>query len=72
MQQQSALYTILNREQAKLNSLLSEFGLTPAQRARVSTAIREQAKLFPVDGEQGRPPETSNPLTGFAGFPDKT
>jgi P27 family predicted phage terminase small subunit len=72
LKQQSALYTILNREQAKLNSLLAEFGLTPAQRARVSTAIRAQTKLFPVEGEGGEdPPNSTRPLAGFSGFPDK-
>lgn len=70
---QSALYQVLNREQAKLNSLLAEFGLTPAQRARVTTAIRVQAQLFPVEGGAGadKPPtEPVNPHRpkGFADF----
>lgn len=52
LQIQSALYQVLNKEQAKLSSLLAEFGLTPAQRSRVSTAIRAQLTL--IDG-QGKP-----------------
>lgn len=69
---QSALYQVLNREQAKLNSLLSEFGLTPAQRARVSTAIRTQASLFPVEADkQDTQPANPHAPKGFSGFPDK-
>lgn len=66
LQVQSAIYQVLNREQAKLSSLLAEFGLTPAQRSRVSTAIRAQLSL--IDG-QGKPtaPETGKP-NGFAEF----
>lgn len=66
LQVQSALYQALNREQAKLSSLLAEFGLTPAQRSRVSTAIRAQLSL--IDG-QGKPtaPDSGTP-TGFAEF----
>jgi P27 family predicted phage terminase small subunit len=70
MQVQSAIYQVLNREQAKLNSLLSEFGLTPAQRARVSTALRVQAQLFDVnsgDKPAASPPNSSAPK-GFADF----
>lgn len=66
LQVQAAIYQALNREQAKLSGLLSEFGLTPAQRSRVSTAIRAQLSL--IDG-QGQPtqPKTGEP-TGFAEF----
>jgi P27 family predicted phage terminase small subunit len=63
---QSALYQVLNKEQAKLASYLAEFGLTPAQRTRVTTAIRVQATLFPVDGGDGAPP--AQPSGGFSGF----
>jgi P27 family predicted phage terminase small subunit len=70
--QQSAIYTILNREQAKLNSLLAEFGMTPAQRARVSTSIRTQTSLFDANADRPdtQPIDTSAPK-GFSGFPDK-
>ncbi len=60
---QSATYQILNKEQAKLGSLLAEFGLTPAQRARVTTAIRAQLQLF-----EGGKTENAQPSGGFAGF----
>lgn len=62
---QSALYQVLNREQQKLSSLLAEFGLTPAQRTRVTTAIRAQLKLFDGDKADGQP---AKPADGFAGF----
>lgn len=62
---QAALYQVLNREQQKLSSLLAEFGLTPAQRARVTTAIREQLRLFDGDKPDGKP---AQPSDGFAGF----
>jgi len=60
---QSALYQVMNREQAKLTSLLAEFGLTPAQRTRVTAAIRTQAQLFPVEGGGAgdKPAEPVNP-----------
>ncbi|WP_295378384.1 phage terminase small subunit P27 family [uncultured Pseudacidovorax sp.] len=64
LQVQSAIYQVLNKEQSKLSSLLAEFGLTPAQRARVTTAIRAQLKLF--DG--GKESEPAAPSGGFADF----
>ena len=42
----------------KLRHLLAEFGLTPAQRARVTPAIRAQLKLF--DGGAGGNRRTSH------------
>jgi P27 family predicted phage terminase small subunit len=65
MRIQSVQYQILNREMDKLRNLLAEFGLTPAQRARVTTGIRGQLKLF--DGGEGKPAEPAAP-TGFADF----
>lgn len=64
LQVQSAIYQVLNREQAKLSGLLAEFGLTPAQRSRVTTAIRSQLKLF----EGGGDAKPAAPVPGFAGF----
>lgn len=66
---QSALYQVLNREQAKLNTLLAEFGLTPAQRARVTTAIRAQLQLFKGDADKPDtdPADPTKPK-GFADF----
>jgi P27 family predicted phage terminase small subunit len=63
---QSAIYQVLNKEQEKLRNLLAEFGLTPAQRTRVTTAIRAQLKLF--DGGGQTAPAEKAP--GFAGFPE--
>jgi len=56
---QSAMYQVLNREMEKLRQLLSEFGLSPAQRARVTTAMRAQLHLF--EGGTAEP-------AGFAEF----
>lgn len=66
MQVQSVMYQVLNRETEKLRHLLAEFGLTPAQRARVTTGIRAQLKLFDggAGGEAAKPAEPA----GFAEF----
>ncbi|MFN7881900.1 MAG: phage terminase small subunit P27 family [bacterium] len=66
LQVQAAIYQVLNREQAKLSSLLAEFGLTPAQRSRVSTAMRAQLKL--IDGEGNPTAPSPGEPTGFADF----
>jgi len=63
---QSALYQVLNKEQSKLTGYLAEFGLTPAQRARVTTAIRSQLKLIDGNGNPATP-EPGGP-TGFSEF----
>jgi len=62
---QSVTYQALNRETEKLRSWLAEFGLTPAQRARVSTAIRAQLPLLLVPQGQGMQGEIGD---GFADF----
>jgi hypothetical protein len=49
MKVQSVAYQAMNREREKLRSYLAEIGLTPAQRARVTTAIRAQMALFDVN-----------------------
>lgn len=66
---QSVMYQVLNREMDKLRSLLAEFGLTPAQRARVTPAIRAQLKLFDggAGGEPAAPADPAAPA-GFAEF----
>lgn len=66
MRVQSAVYQVLNREMERLRHLLAEFGLTPAQRARVTTAVRAQMTLF----EGGTPASPSSPAqpAGFADF----
>ena len=62
---QSALYQILNKEQAKLHRMLETFGLRPDARAKVTTAIRAQLQLFevPTKGD-----EKSSEPRGFAEF----
>ena len=69
MQVQSVMYQVLNREMEKLRHLLAEFGLTPAQRARVTTAIRAQLQLFEggKGGDPARPADPAN-AAGFADF----
>lgn len=67
MQVQSVMYQVLNRETDKLRHLLAEFGLTPAQRARVTTGIRAQLKLFD-GGAGGEAAQPAAPAEGFAGF----
>ena len=66
MRVQAVVYQVLNREMEKLRHLLAEFGLTPAQRARVTTAMRMQADLFDVNNK-GEPAKPAAPV-GFAEF----
>lgn len=64
---QSAAYQALNRERQMLRTWVAEFGLDPAQRARVTTAIRTQLQLF--EGGKGAAPEASgNDPIGFSDF----
>ena len=67
MRIQSPTYQALNREREKLRSWLAEFGLTPAQRARVTTAVRVQASLFEV-GKPDAPRPAAGQATSFADF----
>jgi P27 family predicted phage terminase small subunit len=67
MRIQSPTYQALNREREKLRSWLSEFGLTPAQRARVTTAIRAQMPLFDVNKGEAEPREAGGAMS-FAEF----
>lgn len=67
MRIQSPTYQALNREREKLRTWLAEFGLTPAQRARVTTAIRAQLQLFEggkSSANDGSPP--TSPGGGIA------
>lgn len=68
MRIQSVAYQALNRETEKLRTWLSEFGLTPAQRARVSTAIRAQLPLALVPQGQAGGGEQGELSDGFADF----
>jgi P27 family predicted phage terminase small subunit len=68
---QSALYQVLNKEQAKLHKMLESFGLRPDARASVQTAIRAQLPLFDVNagGSAGvQTPAPPSEPTGFADF----
>jgi P27 family predicted phage terminase small subunit len=63
-------YQILKSERQMMYSLLAKFGLSPAEQASVTTAIRAQLKLFEGDGGQGDKPTAapSAKPTGFADF----
>jgi P27 family predicted phage terminase small subunit len=66
---QSALYQILNKEQAKLHKLLESFGLRPDARASVTTAIRAQLQLFEGGQPGDRPqPPAAHQAKGFDEF----
>jgi P27 family predicted phage terminase small subunit len=56
---QSALYQVLNKEQAKLYRMLESFGLRPDARAKVTAAIRGQLQLF--EGGGGAAPAGASP-----------
>ena len=64
---QSALYQILNKEQAKLHRQLESFGLRPDARAKVTTAIRAQLQLFDANAAGPKPPAPDVPQ-GFSDF----
>ena len=51
MQVQGVVYQMLNKEQSKLMGMLESFGLRPDARAKVTTAIRAQLKLFDGGGQ---------------------
>jgi P27 family predicted phage terminase small subunit len=63
---QSALYQILNKEQAKLHRMLEGFGLRPDARARVTAGIRAQLTLF--EAGAGGDSKPLGETTGFADF----
>lgn len=68
MRIQSPTYQALNREREKLRSWLGEFGLTPAQQARVTTAVRAQLQLFEGGGGKGADAAPELAPAGFAEF----
>lgn len=70
LQVQSALYTILNKEQEKLNKQLEMFGLRPDARARVTAAMRQQLALFPGGGDKPAEPHAKPANTDPTGFAD--
>ena len=63
-------YQILKSERQMMYSLLGKFGLSPAEQAGVTTALRAQLKLFENEvGVGGKPPTASNEKPkGFADF----
>jgi P27 family predicted phage terminase small subunit len=65
MKVQSAMYQVLNREQAKLHQMLASFGLRPDARARVQAGIRAQLQLF----EGGGPPPDTGDAAPADGLP---
>ena len=56
-------YQILKSERQMMLSLLAKFGLSPAEQANVTTAIRAQLQLFEGDGGKNE----SNPAAPPAG-----
>ena len=65
MRIQSATYQAMNREREKLRTWLSEFGLTPAQAARVTTAVRVQPDLFDANKGAQRSIESAQSFSDF-------
>lgn len=62
-------YQILKSERQMMQSLLAKFGLSPAESASVSTAIRAQLKLFEGEAAQDAAPRAPGQKpTGFADF----
>lgn len=68
MKVQSVGYQIINREMEKLRYWLAAFGLSPAERARVTTAIRAQLQLFEGGAPKGDGPGAGGEPRGFAEF----
>ncbi len=62
-------YQILKSERQMMYSLLAKFGLSPAEQAGVTTAIRAQLKLFETPAGDTPAPSTPNQKPkGFADF----
>ena len=53
---QHPLYQVLRSERQHMHTCLAKFGLTPAESARVATAVRAQLKLF--DAPAGAEPQS--------------
>lgn len=67
---QSPTYQTLKSERNHMHALLGQFGLTPAQQARVTTAVRAQLKLFEGTGQVSDAPDRdpADQPRGFADF----
>lgn len=65
-------YQILKSERQMMLSLLAKFGLSPAEQANVTTAIRAQLQLFEGDGGKNEPNPAAPPTGGMSprGFND--
>lgn len=63
-------YQILKSERQMMYSLLAKFGLSPAEQANVTTAIRAQLQLFEggAAGEAEKPKDPNAKPTGFSEF----
>lgn len=64
MPTQHPRYQVFARERAHMHHLIAKFGITPAEQARVTTAVRAQAQLFEVPGSSKPDPA---PEPGDAG-----
>lgn len=67
---QHPAYQTLKSERNHMHSLLGQFGLTPAQQARVTTAVRAQLKLFEGGGQAPAPDGADTPPSQPRGFAD--
>jgi P27 family predicted phage terminase small subunit len=66
---QSPVFQILRALRADMLRLLDKFGLSPAEQASVTTAVRAQLKLFENDNLAGTPPAAPGAEPrGFADF----
>lgn len=66
---QAPIYQTLKAERNHMHSCLARFGLTPADQARVTTAVRAQLQLFESNGGTGtQPTPPAGEPQGFADF----
>jgi P27 family predicted phage terminase small subunit len=73
--QQHPRYQILKSERQMMVSLLAKFGLSPAEQAHVTTAIRAQLQLFEGEGAKKETDPAAAPVKptsprGFSDFDD--
>lgn len=73
--QQHPRYQILKSERQMMVSLLAKFGLSPAEQAHVTTAIRAQLQLFEGEGGKEKTDPAATPVKptsprGFSDFDD--
>lgn len=68
---QHPVYQTLKSERNHMHALLGQFGLTPSQQARVTTAVRAQLKLFDGAGQHADSSATiTDPSVQPRGFAD--